>query len=1405
MSTKKFGIVAGIVMTLSVVVSPAFAACSLTTLSECDNTGLMALVAQLLAGTSTTSTTTTGTSITGIPSGFTFTTNLKQGTTSNDVKYLQILLNSDSATSIGNAGKETTYFGAMTKAAVVKFQNKYASETLTPYGLTAGTGFFGSASRAKANALIASGTTGTGTTGTGTTGTGTTTATGAYTVSAAVNQPSGTLASGSAYNTVLRVNVSAGATAQSITSITVQRTGLSVDNKVAGVVIADENGARHGNIVTFASGVATINFASDPITVPAGTTKTISIQYNIDGTNGKSGTIGANVTTMSGTPAGLPLVGNTFTMVDSTGTVGSATIDVVALSTAAVTKDVGSTGYDIAKFKFTAGSAEDILVKKVTLYQNGNSSDADVSNIKLVAPDGTVLATVASSTNKYVTFDLTTSPYKIAKGNAKDLTVRIDIANGSSRTVQYVIQNDYDVVITGASTGVNVLPTATASVDTNGFPVGDYDGTAGHAVDTVSINAGSLIVQKSTTTPSGTLAVGGNSITLATWKFQARGEDIEIRKLTAAITGTNVNADNATGTYGVALSGTVRVVTEDGQILATIDPTTTGLLRVSQTGAIITLATYYTIPAGTTKNISLVVDTASTLDSAATLTGAIKNVYYKQLSTNAFATANSSFVSGNTLSASTANLTVAKNASLGNSSKVAGQSAVKIGSYLLQASSTESVNVSTLAVRLQTATDVNFTADFSTAPIFTNLTLEKSDGTVIGSSIGTAIVGNVADGYGAANSFSVSGQLTIPASSTVQVDVYADIPAGINGYLRSEIEGGTTKGISATGASSGVTADAPSSTQVGQTIAIVAGGTLTVAEETSGAASSSFLTTGLSGVEMGRIKLSATVEDMKVDRLEVRTVSGDGNLAQIKLLGTGLSTDPTSSLTNGKAVFTFASGSEINVPAYGSKVLTVVADTTNVGTITAGKLGIIGFGTANAKGAGSGNIVQETVVGTSKTYTVASDDGVPAAAAVGDILYFTEAAATGSVTPGFHMITAADNTKGGLTVSGGISLDGTAVTFTAGNVVSLIDVSVISGAAAEELTAINGSFAKGDVVYYYDDADDTAGVTTGWHVVSTAVSSGTTMVLDGTSFTVQAGDWITKLPNANALAGNTMQFEEVEPNIVKNSSSPSGTTSASSDQIVAMFDVTSQGSRDLTFSDITVEKGGSNSPAQYVTHLSLYNGSTKLAEVATTTATADTTSGAVASNAITVVPGDASAAANTLGGVSVAEYAKWKVGDTLTLVDEHATTVHTNTVRITSMSKTYGTTGAGSYGTDATASIGLSGTVTLDAGDTISIYNNRVHFNASQADTGDVALTTQTITAGQTLTLTVKADTSAVKTGVTGGASANLTMTVPGTAGPLTTDAGGLTWTYTALNAAGTAHTGSTADNYPVAANTLSY
>jgi len=97
--------------------------------------------------------------LTGIPSSFSFKITLKSKQVVNDVKYLQIILNSNPATKIadsgpGSPGKETNILGDLTKKALIKFQEKYASEILAPFGLTQGTGIVGSATRAKLNQLL---------------------------------------------------------------------------------------------------------------------------------------------------------------------------------------------------------------------------------------------------------------------------------------------------------------------------------------------------------------------------------------------------------------------------------------------------------------------------------------------------------------------------------------------------------------------------------------------------------------------------------------------------------------------------------------------------------------------------------------------------------------------------------------------------------------------------------------------------------------------------------------------------------------------------------------------------------------------------------------------------------------------------------------------------------------------------------------------------------------------------------------------------------------------------------------------------------------------------------------------------------------------------------------------------
>ncbi len=88
----------------------------------------------------------------------TFTADLSFGSSGAQVAALQKILNQDPDTRIasmgpGSPGNETSYFGLLTKAAVVRFQEKYATDILVPAGLMQASGYIGSYTRAKLNVL----------------------------------------------------------------------------------------------------------------------------------------------------------------------------------------------------------------------------------------------------------------------------------------------------------------------------------------------------------------------------------------------------------------------------------------------------------------------------------------------------------------------------------------------------------------------------------------------------------------------------------------------------------------------------------------------------------------------------------------------------------------------------------------------------------------------------------------------------------------------------------------------------------------------------------------------------------------------------------------------------------------------------------------------------------------------------------------------------------------------------------------------------------------------------------------------------------------------------------------------------------------------------------------------------
>ena len=91
--------------------------------------------------------------LTQIPSDYRFTKQLYYGQKSDDVRYLQIFLKSQ-GTAIYPEAISTGWYGPATKKAVIRFQEQYKSDILSPKGMTNGTGIVGAGTNQKINEIM---------------------------------------------------------------------------------------------------------------------------------------------------------------------------------------------------------------------------------------------------------------------------------------------------------------------------------------------------------------------------------------------------------------------------------------------------------------------------------------------------------------------------------------------------------------------------------------------------------------------------------------------------------------------------------------------------------------------------------------------------------------------------------------------------------------------------------------------------------------------------------------------------------------------------------------------------------------------------------------------------------------------------------------------------------------------------------------------------------------------------------------------------------------------------------------------------------------------------------------------------------------------------------------------------
>jgi len=714
-----------------------------------------------------------------------FDRSLKMGMSGDDVKCLQIVLNTDSATQVavsgvGSPGNETSYFGSLTNAAVVKFQEKYASEVLATYGLTSGTGYVGTTTKAKLNSLLGSGA------GAGTGETGT-----AAVVSLAVGTPTASQVALSSQDVLFtKVKFSAGATAYTVSSLVVTRGGVSADADLTSLRLFDGT-TQLGSTQALNTTTHKASFTGLSWTIPAYSVKYLTIKGNIaasgTATVGDAIKLGIYVVTdisSTVTPSGtFPIWGNMMTLAGIS--VGVLDVD-VQTTPAATTILSGSTNQEIACWRFTANSTEGFNVHTIKITHVGTAAQTDLSNLILKVAGTQIGSSVAGiDVQNAATFDLSSSPLSINASSAKTVCAYADIGGGiwTSRTVTFEVTQYTDVVAYGANSGGAVIPTI--SDPSSGTTFARETGsimTIGQGVLTIALDAAE--------NPSAqNYVLGTTNRAMTALKFSAGSrEGVRITKLVLTLSGTGSATDlsNVTLWDGTAqIAGPASVIGTNVTFGAnTVGYDATGLFDIlaSQTKTLVVKAD---IPTGASNGNTVILSVSASTNVWADGLDSQYDIPAGSISGTATGNTHTVTASGSLVASLASDSPAAQTYVKGLTSK----EFLKIN---LTAGSGEDMVLSSIKVYCYRSTG---TGTACSSGDVSNVKLLKSDGTQYGSTVTSPTA-----------SASFSEGLTIAAAQTENLRVVADVPStsGASSVHFSVDETGTTVAtdLVTTGASS---------------------------------------------------------------------------------------------------------------------------------------------------------------------------------------------------------------------------------------------------------------------------------------------------------------------------------------------------------------------------------------------------------------------------------------------------------------------------------------------------------------------------------------------------------------------------------------------------------------------------
>jgi Putative peptidoglycan binding domain len=938
-SNKLIALATGVAVALALMGAAAVAPAQASALTQTQIQAIVSLLSSFgadqatinnvtaaLNGQTTTTTTTTTGSTSSSASCPALTRDLSEGSTGSDVMALQQYLNSMASTQIaasgpGSPGMETQYFGSLTQAAVINLQ--------TSWGITPAAGYVGPITRAAIASHCGNTTTTTTTTGTVTGG--------AITVSAGT-QPVNTLAPQGAARVPFTTFTISNGTSQPVTvnSVTVQRTGLGVDQNFSGIVLLDQNGLQIGTAQTLNSNHQA-NIGNNGFTVPANSSAMFTVAGNIatgQSTNGQVVSLEVVAVNTSATVSGaLPITGASQT-INNTLTLGTVSTSTSAFDPGVnQTENIGDTGVRFSGIKFTAGSAEDLKLYSIRWRQVGTAGSDSLANVVTVA-NGTSYPATVDSTGKYYT---TTFPggILIPKGNSLDVYVQGDLvgSNSAGQTVEFNIDKVTDVYFVGQLYGYGVTPTGSYQPWFNGYTTTIEGGTVTTitksnsgmgAAQNVAINVQNQPMGGFTTNFAGEpVTVSGMTFTIATSTTQTAG--------TGNFTNVSLVDQNGTvvaGPQNAVFTGTSNTVTFTDTVTFPVGVDSfylEGQIPSGVTGGSFQVSTTpgnWTNPTGQTTGNDISLGSAGTI------------------------TMNSMSVQPGTLTVSYASTPSSQNV-------VAGASQFTFANIDLDASqSGENVRLSSVPVYFS-----GNTSDLSGCQLWNGTTALNTSSRVINSVTGGGSTKNV---------IQLDNVLTVPKGTATTLSLACNISSAATSSASFEFLADTnTSDWSVTGATSGTT--------ITPTLASSVSGTMTVQTATlaltvdSSSPASTTVSGGSTGQTVAVYNLLGSNDTITLNKIGM-TLDGSANPSDVTTVWLYDSSNNllgSATFGSGQSVATSTLSKPLTLTPNTNTKITVKADVADVGIGKPGVEGdVIAIDPNSAQGIGSTGTINSGASGT---------------------------------------------------------------------------------------------------------------------------------------------------------------------------------------------------------------------------------------------------------------------------------------------------------------------------------------------------------------------------------------------------------------------------------------------------------